>query len=171
MKVSLRFLAISSLSLGLLLVFSLPAQAKGPIYEETYHIGLTAGNIDGGTEFGSVPATGFVLAARNKKASLEYFNLSSDQGDVLSTGDQWEAKLSGFYLSLIGQGQPYMKFRVGKLKHEMVTSSGSTPTSETGSITSYGLGVGYKLGSRTMIEFDITSLDQDMTLFSISVLF
>lgn len=167
MSVLVRFLAFSSF----ILVFSTQVQARGTVYEETYHIGVTTGSIDGGAEFGSVEATGFVLAARNKKASLEYINLSSKEGDVLSSGDQWEAKLSGFYLSLIGQGQPYMKFKVGKLKQEMITTAGTTPSSETNSITSYGLGFGYKMGSKAMVEFDVTTLDEDMTLFSLTLMF
>lgn len=167
MSVLVRFLAFSSF----VLVFSTQVQAAGTAYEETYHIGVTTGSIDGGAEFGTVEATGFVLAARNKKASLEYINLSSKEGDVLSTGNQWEAKLSGFYLSLIGQGQPYMKFKVGKLKQEMITTAGTTPSSETNSITSYGLGFGYKLGSKAMVEFDVTTLDEDMTLFSLTLMF
>jgi len=162
-----RFLALFSL----VVIFSTQVQARTPAYEETYHVGLAAGSIDGGAEFGSVEATGFVLAARNKKASLEYINLSSKEGDVLSSGNQWEAKVSGFYLALIGQGQPYMKFKVGKLKHEMITTAGSTPSSETNSVTSYGLGVGYKVGTRMMLELDVTTLDEDMTLFSLTVLF
>lgn len=163
----LRFLAISSF----LVFISTQAQARSPIYEESYHVGVSVGNIDGGAEFGSVEATGFILAARNKKASLEYINLSSKEGDVLSSGNQWEANLSGFYLALIGQGQPYIKFKVGKLKQEMITTAGSTPSSETTSVTSYGLGVGYKMGSRMMLEFDVTTMDEDMTLFSLTVLF
>jgi len=167
MSVSLRLLAIFSF----IFIFSTQAQARTPAYEETYHVGVTAGSIDGGAEFGTVEATGFTLAARNNKASLEYVNFSSKEGSVLSSGNQWEANLSGFYLALIGQGQPYMKFKVGKLKHEMITTAGSTPSSETNSITSYGLGVGYKMGSRMMLEFDVTTLDEDMTLFSLTLLF
>lgn len=167
MSVSLRFLVVFSF----VFIYSTQSHARTPVYEETYHIGFTAGNIDGGAEFGSVEATGFTLAARNKKASLEYINLSSKEGSVLSTGNQWEANLSGFYLALLGQGQPYMKFKVGKLKHEMVTTAGGSPSGETNSITSYGLGVGYKVGSRMMLEFDVTTLDEDMTLFSLTVLF
>jgi len=166
MKALVRFLAVISC----IFIFSSHAQARGQAYQETYHIGLTAGNIDGGTDFGSVEATGFTLAARNKKASLEYVNMSSKDGDILG-GGTWEAKLSGFYLALIGQGQPYIKFKVGKLKHEMIDTTGPLPDSTTESITSYGLGFGYKLGSRAMVEFDVTTLDQDMTLFSLTVLF
>jgi len=166
MKVLVRLLAVISC----IFIFSSQAQARGQAYQETYHIGLTAGNIDGGTNFGSVEATGFTLAARNQKASLEYVNMSSKDGDELGAGT-WEAKLSGFYLALIGQGQPYMKFKVGKLKHEMIQTNGSLPVSETESVTSYGLGFGYKMGSRAMVEFDITTLDQDMTLFTLTVLF
>lgn len=167
MKVLVRLLAVISC----IFIFSSQAQARGQAYEETYHIGLTAGNIDGGTDFGSVEATGFTIAARNQKASLEYVNMSSKDGDILG-GGIWEAKLSGFYLALIGQGQPYMKFKVGKLKHEMIQTIGAAlPDSTTESITSYGLGFGYKMGSRAMLEFDITTLDQDMTLFTLTVLF
>lgn len=168
MKVLVRFLAV----LSCIVIFSTHAQARGQAYEETYHIGLAAGNIDGGTDFGgTVEATGFMIAARNKKASLEYVNMSSKDGDILG-GGIWEAKLSGFYLALIGQGQPYMKFKVGKLKHEMIQTIGAAlPDSETESVTSYGLGFGYKMGSRAMVEFDITTLDQDMTLFTLTVLF
>jgi len=167
MRASLRFLAIFSF----VLAFSTQLHARSPVYEETYHVGITTGSIDGGAEFGSVEATGFTLAARNQKASLEYINMSSKEGSVLSSGNQWEANLSGFYLALIGQGQPYIKFKVGKLKHEMITTAGTTPSSETNSITSYGLGVGYKMGTRMMLEFDVTTLDEDMTLFSLTLLF
>ena len=140
-----------------------------------YSLGLSYkdfGNIDGGAEYGSVEATGFVLSARNKKAVLEYVNVTSDAGSVLSTGDDWEANISGCYLSLLGEGQPYMKFKVGKIKQEMVltTGAGST-TAETTSVTSYGIGLGYKIGTRISVELDITTLDNDMTLMALSVLF
>ena len=169
MKILARFIVISSL----LIAFSGPLQARGnAAYEETYNIGVLAGNIDGGAEYGSVEATGFVLSARNKKAVLEYVNVTSDAGSVLSTGDDWEANISGFYLSLLGEGQPYMKFKVGKIKQEMVltTGAGST-TAETTSVTSYGIGLGYKIGTRISVELDITTLDNDMTLMALSVLF
>lgn len=162
-----RFLVICSLSL----VFTAQTQARGSSpYEETYNVGLIAGNLDGGTEYGEVQASGFVLSARNQKAVLEYVNMSSSKGTVLSTGDAWEANISGIYLSLLGQGQPYMKFKVGSIKQEMVITSGSV-TATTNSVTSYGLGMGYQLGSRVKIEFDVSSLDNDMTLFAITVLF
>jgi len=168
MSVLGRLIAVISLSL----VFSFQVQARGnTVYEETYHIGLLAGTLDGGSEFGSVEATGFVLSARNSKAVLEYVNYGSEEGSILTGGGNWEANISGIYLSLLGQGQPYIKFKVGNLKHEMVTTISGTTTSETTDFTSYGLGMGYKVGSRLMIEFDVTSLDNDMTLFALSVLF
>jgi len=166
MNVLVRFLAVISC----IFIFSSQAMARGQAYEETYHIGLAAGSIDGGFDYGTVEATGFVFAARNQKASLEYVNMSSKDGER-TAGGTWEAKLSGFYLALIGQGQPYMKFKVGKIKHEMIETTGGTPESNSESVTSYGLGFGYKMGSRAMLEFDITTLDQDMTLFSLTVLF
>ena len=98
MKILAGTLVISSL----ILVFSNPLLARGNApYEETYNIGVLAGNIDGGAEFGSVEATGFTLSARNKKAVLEYVNFSSDAGTELSSGDAWEANITGFYLALV----------------------------------------------------------------------
>lgn len=163
-----RFLAVISL----FLVYSTQTQARGnSAYEETYHIGYLTGNIDGGAEFGEVQAEGFVLSARNKKAVLEYVNLTSGTGTILGSTDTWESNISGLYLSLLGQGQPYMKFKVGNIKHEYIQYAGSTPTVEVNSVTSYGLGFGYKVGSRIMFEFDVTTLDREMTLIALTILF
>ena len=163
-----RFLAVISL----LLVYSAQIQARGnSVYEETYHIGYLTGNINGGAEYGEVQAEGFVLSARNKKAVLEYVNLTSDSGTILGNADTWESNISGLYLSLIGQGQPYMKFKVGNIKHEYIQATGGTPAVEVNSVTSYGLGFGYKVGSRIMLEFDITTLDREMTLMALTILF
>lgn len=168
MKIWARFISITCLAV----VFSTPLQAaSSAAYEETYNIGVLAGSIDGGAEYGSVEATGFTLSARNSKAVLEYVNASTDTGTRLA-GGEWEANISGFYLSLLGEGQPYFKFKVGKVKHEMVETIGAaTPTSSTTDVTSYGIGLGYKIGSRFALEFDVTTLDNDMTLMALSVLF
>jgi hypothetical protein len=168
MKIFARFIALSCLAMG----FSSSLHAAGrAAYEETYNIGILAGSLDGGAEFGTVDATGFLLSARNKKAVLEYVNVSSDSGTVLSTGDEWEANISGFYLSLLGEGQPYIKFKVGKVKHEMILTQGATSTSDVTTVTSYGVGLGYRIGTRIALELDITTLDNDMTLMALSVLF
>lgn len=167
MKNLARFIVISCLTM----VFSNSLHAAGKAaYDETYNIGVIAGTIDGGAEFGSVEATGFTLSARNKKAVLEYVNVSSDSGTVLS-GDEWEANISGVYLSLLGEGQPYIKFKVGKVKHEMVLTQGATSTSDVATVTSYGVGLGYRIGTRIALELDVTTLDNDMTLMALSVLF
>lgn len=168
MKSLARFIAITCL--GVMFSGSLQA-ANTAAYEETYNVGLIVGNIDGGAEYGSVEATGFSLSARNQKAVLEYVNVSSDIGTVLSTGDDWEANISGFYLSLLGEGQPYFKFKVGRVRHEMVLTQGVTVTSDVTTVTSYGVGLGYKIGTRFALELDITNLDNDMTLATFSVLF
>lgn len=168
MKIWARFISVTCLAV----VFSTPLQAaSSAAYEETYNIGVLAGSIDGGAEYGSVEATGFTLSARNSKAVLEYVNASTDTGTVLSTGDEWEANISGFYLSLLGEGQPYFKFKVGKVKHEMILTQGASSTSSITDVTSYGIGLGYKIGSRFALEFDVTTLDNDMTLMALSVLF
>ena len=168
MNVLGRFFVVISLFSA----FSYNVYARGnSAYEETYHIGLLGGTLDGGAEYGSVDATGFVLSARNSKAVLEYVNFGSAEGSILTGGGTWEANVSGIYLSLLGQGQPYMKFKVGNVKHEMVSTVGGTTSIETSDFTSYGLGMGYKVGSRLMIEFDVTTLDNDMTLFALTFLF
>lgn len=160
------------LILGLSSFLSANVNARGnTVYEETYHIGLLGGSIDGGAEFGSVEASGFVFSARNKKAILEYVNLSSSSGNIINTSDTWESNVSGIYLSLIGQGQPYMKFKVGSIKHEYIRTAGTSILPESQSITSYGLGFGYKVASRLLIEFDITTLDKEMTLMALTILF
>lgn len=168
MKNLARFIAITCL--GMMFSGSLQA-ANTAAYEETYNVGLIVGNIDGGAEYGSVEATGFSLSARNQKAVLEYVNVSSDAGTVLSSGDDWEANISGFYLSLLGEGQPYFKFKVGRVRHEMVLTQGAAVTSDVTTVTSYGIGLGYKIGTRFALELDITNLDNDMTLSTFSVLF
>jgi len=154
-----------------LLVISNNAMARGnAAYEETYNVGLLAGQISGDAEYGDADATGFILSARNKKAILEYVNVKAEDG-VLSTGGSWESNISGLYLSLLGTGQPYMKFKVGKIKQEMISTVGTTVTTNTNDITSYGIGLGYKMGSRIKLEFEVTTLDNDMTLMAVSVLF
>lgn len=168
MKNLARFIAITCLGM----MFSGSVQAvNSAAYEETYNIGIIAGNIDGGAEYGSVEATGFSLSARNQKAVLEYVNVSSDTGTVLSTGDDWEANISGFYISLLGEGQPYFKFKVGRVKHEMVLTQGASVSSDVTTVTSYGIGLGYSIGTRFALELDITNLDNDMTLTTFSILF
>ncbi|MDH5423392.1 MAG: hypothetical protein OEY29_00190 [Gammaproteobacteria bacterium] len=172
MKISARFIILCSI----LIAFSNPLYARGnAAYEETYNVGLVAASLDGGSEFGTVDATGFTLSARNQKAVLEYINLSADPGVIATgiyTGDAWESSITGFYLSLLGEGQPYMKIKVGKIKQEMVrTPATGIATTETNSVTSYGIGLGYKVGARLVLEFDVTTLDNDMTLMAFSVLF
>lgn len=173
MKSLARFIAITCL--GVMFSGSLQA-ANTAAYEETYNVGLIVGNIDGGAEYGSVEATGFSLSARNQKAVLEYINVSSDAGKVSSAGDgwdagdDWEANISGVYLSLLGEGQPYFKFKVGRVKHEIVYT-GAAVTSDVTTVTSYGVGLGYKIGTRFALELDITNLDNDMTLSTFSILF
>ena len=168
MKILVRLGVISSL----ILIFSSTAQAAGkPAYEETYNIGIFAGSVDGGATYGSAEAKGFSLSARNKKAVLEYVNFSTDEGNLLTAGDTWESNVTGFYLALLGEGQPYIKIKVGKVKHELVQTISGVLTPETTSVTSYGLGVGYKIGSRIMLEAEMTTLDNDMTLMALTVLF
>ena len=168
----MKILAHLATASCLLFIFSTSVQAAGKsAYQETYNIGLIAGSIDGDTNFGSVDATGLVLSARNKKAVLEYVNMSSGEGNLLTAGDTWETNISGFYLALIGEGQPYVKFKVGKVKQELVQTISGTLSSETTSVTSYGIGMGYKMGTRIMLEAELTSLDNDMTLLTLSVLF
>lgn len=145
--------------------------AAGNQYEETYNVGFVSGNIDGGFEFGEAAVSGFSLTARNKKSVLEYVNMSSDAADLQTAGDTWETDLQGIYLSLLGEGQPYMKFKVGSLKQEMIRTESGVVTSELTTITSYGLGFGFKLGSRILLEFEVTSLDNDMTLMAATILF
>ncbi|MDH5394106.1 MAG: hypothetical protein OEY11_13035 [Gammaproteobacteria bacterium] len=145
--------------------------AAGNQYEETYNVGVVSGNIDGGFNFGEVAVSGFSLTARNKKSVLEYVNMSSDAGNLGATSDTWETELQGIYLSLLGEGQPYMKFKVGSMKQEMVRTESGIVSSELTTITSYGLGFGFKLGSRILLEFEVMSLDNDMTLMTGTLLF
>jgi len=154
-----------------LLIISNNAMARGnTAYEETYNVGLLAGQISGDAEHGDADATGFILSARNQKAILEYVSAKAD-GGVLASGGSWESNISGLYLSLLGTGQPYMKFKVGKIKQEMIKDDGIAVTTNTNDITSYGIGLGYKMGSRIKLEFEVTTLDNDMTLMAVSVLF
>lgn len=167
MKVSIRFMAV------LLAGFSFNptlSQARGVPLNETYHIGVFSGSIDNGAQYGNVTADGFVLSARNNKMSLDFVKFSSDDGDI-STGGTWTTEGQGVFLALLGQGNPYMKFRVGSISQDTTETISGVDTISDSSITSYGLGFGYKLGTQGIIEFDIISLDGNASFATLSIMY
>ena len=168
----LRFLA---LALGTFLLFpgysiARDNSSSSTVLNETYHIGVFSGTIDNGGEYGENTADGFVLMARNSKMSLEYINFSSDDAD-LNTGGTWNTSGAAIYLGLLGQGNPYMKFKIGSVQQETIKTVGGVDEIIDDSVTSYGLGFGYRFGSQGIIEVEVVSLDNEASFVMLSILY
>lgn len=142
-------------------------------YQERHYFGLIYGEADGGPELGTSTATGFILSARNNKAALEYVMIRSNDGVISATNGTWETTTQGIYYAIQGQGQSYMKLKIGRITQETVQDplgDGNLAVVDQ-YYNSYGVGFGYHVTNDTLVEFEFTQMGENISLLSLSFLF
>lgn len=162
----------SIMAISLLVMASqsaIAARTKSSPYQEQHYFGLIYGEADGGVELGSSTAVGFILSARNNKAALEYVRIQANDG-VASDGDTWESTTQGIYYAIQGQGQSYMKLKIGRITQELSRNNSGTLEVTDEYYNSWGIGYGYKITADTQIEIEFTQM-ADFSLTSLTFLF
>ena len=169
---------LSRLSLILLSFFVVfpNALAAGKVpsqYQEKHYFGVIYGEADGGLELGQSTATGFMLSARNEKAALEYVYLRTDTGNISPSNGIWEMDTQGIYYAVQGEGQSYMKLKLGRILQEMLRDDDGDGVIESTEeyAYSYGVGFGYKFSGGNILELEYTTLDEDLSYVTLSFLF